>query len=77
MVKTMNAKDLIFCANRAEELRKSLHSEKKICKYDCKEYRMGILTVLCNLGFITDPDESLNIVNSAGYWDKQLRSKEN
>lgn len=71
----MNSKDLICCANRAEELRKALHRKIKISRYDCKAYRMGMLTVLHNLGFITDQDEYMNIENKAGAWDKELKSE--
>ena len=68
-------KDLIYCANRAEELRKALHRKNKICQHDCKEFRLGMLTVLGNLGFLTYDDESIDVTNEAGAWDKELRGK--
>lgn len=66
----MTSSDLIYCANRAENLRKALHKKDKMSPYDCKEYRRGVLDVLCVLGFIADPDESLDIINKAGAWYK-------
>lgn len=69
-------KDLIYCANRAEELRKALHSKNKICQHDCKQFRLGMLTVLGNLGFLTYEDEPIDITNTAGAWDKELRGLE-
>lgn len=72
----MTSKDLIYCGNTAEELRKALHSKKKMSRYDCKAYRMGVLTVLLKLGFITDQDEYMNIENKAGAWDEELKGAE-
>lgn len=69
----MTSNDLIYCADRVENLRKALHKKDKMSPYDCEEYRIGVLDVLCVLGFITDPEESLNIINKAGAWDKDLR----
>ena len=72
----MNSKDLIHCANEAEKLRLALHRKDKISQYDCKAYRMGILTVLCRLGFMTYEEEAIDIANKAGAWDKELRGVE-
>ncbi len=69
----MNSKDLIHCANTAEDLRKALHKKDKMSHNDCKEYRLGVLRVLWDLGFIRDHDESINIMNFAGAIDKDLR----
>ena len=71
----MTSKDLIYCANTAESLRKALHKKDKMSPYDCREYRMGVRDLLCTLGFITDVDEAINIMNKVGAWDRDLREK--
>ncbi len=72
----MNSKDLIYCGNKAEEMRKALHRKEKISNYDCREFRLGMLHVLYSLGFMTYSDESLDIMNLAGAFDKELRKSE-
>lgn len=69
-------KDLIRYANKCEEFRKSLHCKNKISQHDCKECRLGMLTVLGALDFLTYEDEPIDIANKAGAWDKELKGEE-
>ena len=70
------SKDLIRYAEHGENWRKALHRKDRMSRYDCKEYRMGMLTVLGDLGFLTYEDEPIDLANMAGALDKELKGEE-